>query len=301
MALTATCKKCGREVAPGDLCPLCGTKLGKNAAHAAWVTERRPVSDWMCWNAVMRWLLPAGLFILLLVLGLEALSGGTAAVERLFRGGFPLTLLILLGVLTAAVLLALALQGKELMDYVVDSRGVHATRYLPEPTALKLLLRLKSPALLKNADREAETPVLRLDEQDLAWRNVARVQVWTEKCYILFYAPSWWLRIPVRCTPFSWEDALSFVREKLGKKKAVRLPDHLRVSAAAGKSGTGRAARPAAPPPAYPEERFSGEEPGGERLPGFSGGESGPAADDGADGVPPSAGEQMSLDLGPRE
>ena len=66
MALTAYCKKCAREVEPGEVCPYCGSKLGKNAAHAAWCVERTPVKDWMCWNALMRILLPAALVILLL-------------------------------------------------------------------------------------------------------------------------------------------------------------------------------------------------------------------------------------------
>ena len=64
MALTAYCKKCAREVEPGERCPYCGSRLGKNAAHAAWCVERTPVRDWMSWNALMRILLPAALFIL---------------------------------------------------------------------------------------------------------------------------------------------------------------------------------------------------------------------------------------------
>lgn len=229
MALTAYCKKCRREVAPGELCPRCGTRLAKTAVHAAWVTEKTPVRDWMSWNAVFRWLFPAGLVILLLSLTMEALSGGLAAVEALFLGSFPLTLGIILAGLLALVFLALLLQGKELTDYVIDSRGVHASRYLPSPTPLKLLARLKSPRLLGQVDPASENPVLLLEERDLPWRAVSRVQLWPEKCYILFYAPAWWLQIPVRCTPFSWDDALYFVRDKLGKKKAVDLPDHLRV------------------------------------------------------------------------
>ncbi|MBR7174403.1 MAG: zinc ribbon domain-containing protein [Clostridia bacterium] len=173
MAITAYCKKCNREVEPGDICPRCGTKLAKSAAHAAWVVERRPVTDWMCWNAVMRWLLPAGLAVLLLGLGLEAVSGGAEAVEKLLRSGFPVTVLLLFGGLLLIVFLALLLQGKELMDYVVDSRGVHVTRYLPEPTPVRLLARMKSPGLMSRLDPEAETPLLRLEEQDLPWRQVA--------------------------------------------------------------------------------------------------------------------------------
>ena len=44
---------------------------------------------------------------------------------------------------------------------------------------------------------------------------------------MLFYAPSWWLRIPVVCTPFTWDDTMEYIREKLGRKKKVRLPQTL--------------------------------------------------------------------------
>ena len=264
MALTAYCKKCGREVPPADICPRCGTKLGRTAVHAAWCVERRPVADWMCWNAVMRILLPTGLAVLLLVFLLELLSGGTGALERLFLSGFPVTLAILLATVTVVVFLALLLQGKDLMDYVVDSRGIHVTRYLPSPTPLKLLLRFRSPALMETAGNNGEgTPVIRVDEREIAWKDIARVQLWPEKCAVLFYAPSWWLRIPVSCTPFTWEDVMGFIREKLGKKKKVILPAGLRMETekktAAGRSTTAQkfpeqdAVEAALPPEPWPE------------------------------------------------
>ena len=219
MALTAYCKKCGREVEPGEICSRCGTRLGKNAAHAAWCVERRPVADWMCWNSVTRVLLPAALLVLLVVLLAEGISGGAGAVERIIASGFPLVLLLLLAAVLAAVFVVLLLQGKELSDFVVDSRGIHETRYLPNPTRLKLIARLKFPVQMNGTEQ-----VIRLSERDLPWKNVARVQLWPEKCMVLFYAPGWWLRIPVICTPFSWEDTMGMIREKLGKKKKVRLP-----------------------------------------------------------------------------
>ena len=94
MALTAYCKKCGKEVDAGERCPYCGTSLGKTSAHAAWCVERTPVRDWLCWNAVMRLLLPAALAVLVLVLLLEGLSGGISAVEKLLTSGFPTVLLM---------------------------------------------------------------------------------------------------------------------------------------------------------------------------------------------------------------
>ena len=231
MALTAYCKKCAREVEPGEVCPYCGSKLGKNAAHAAWCVERTPVKDWMCWNALMRILLPAALVILLLVLAAEGISGGIGAVERMLVSGFPAVLLILLGTILLLALAALLMQGKELTDYVVDNRGLHEVHYLPDPTPLKLIARLRSPAQMKEAMQGTGAPVLKLGEKHLAWKDVARVQLWPEKCMILYYAPGWWMRIAAACTPFIWEDVTALTREKLGRKRKVKLPSSLVVPA----------------------------------------------------------------------
>lgn len=245
MALTAYCRKCRREVDAREVCPLCGTSLGKNAAHAAWCVERIPVRDWMSWNAVMRILLPASLAVLLLVLLAEGISGGIGAVEKLLTSGFPTVLLILFGSVLAVVLAALALQGKELADYVVDNRGIHETRYLPDPTPLKLIARLKSPALAEQAVRSGPVPVLRLSGKDLAWKDVARVQLWPEKCTVLYYAPAKWLRAAVVCTPFTWDDVMELTRNKLGKKRKILLPKSLVIPAAPKPRKAGPQVQPA--------------------------------------------------------
>ena len=237
MARTAYCKRCGKEVDAGEMCPFCGTRLGKNAAHAAWVVPRVPVKDWMYWNSVMRLLLPGALVILVLVLLLEGIAGGIAAVERMMSSAFPAVLGILMLTVLVVTAMILLLQGKELSDFVVDNRGIHETRYLPDPTPLKLILRLKAPRFAGEGDAQA----LMLGERHIAWKDIARVQLWPEKCMVLFYAPSWWLRIPVICTPFTWDDTMDYIREKLGKKKAVRLPQSLRAEAPP--SGRGRAVR----------------------------------------------------------
>ena len=122
---------------------------------------------------------------------------------------------------------AAATQGKELTDYVVDNRGIHEIHYLPNPTPLKMLARLKSPSQIGEAGEDGRAPVVKLSEKNLAWKDVARVQLWPEKCMILYYAPAGWLRIAVACTPFTWEDVMGLTREKLGKKRKIRLPQSL--------------------------------------------------------------------------
>lgn len=225
MPITAYCKKCARDVAPGERCPHCGGKLAKSAVRVAWCAEHHPVSDWISWNAAMRILLPLTGMVFLLMLLLEAMAGGLQAVDDLLRGGLLFALLGLLIIVAAVLLLAFILQGEDLQDCVVDGRGIHIQQYLPQPTALKLLLRLKSPSLMQQYD-PAEG-ILLISQKELLWKDIARVQLWPEKTLILFYAPAWWMRLALPCTPFTYEDCFTFIQEKLGKKKDVTLPAEL--------------------------------------------------------------------------
>ena len=211
-----------------SFCPNCHAKLAANTVRLAWCVDHHPVRDWMCWNSVMRLLLPVVGATLLLVVMLEAILGGLVCVQMLLGGGLVVSLLGMMGMLLAVMLLVFILQGDDLLDCVVDSRGIHVQKYLPNPTAMKLLLRGKSPRLMAGSEE-----VLLLSSREIAWKDIQRVQLWPEKDMILFYAPKWWMRVSLPCSPFTWEDALSFIRDKIGKKKAVILPEECRQSAPA--------------------------------------------------------------------
>ena len=225
MPMTAYCKKCARDVQPGERCPHCGSKLAKSAVRVAWCADHVPVRDWISWNAAMRILLPLTGLVLLLILLLEGIAGGLEAVDDLLRGGLLFALLGLLVMVAAVLLLAFIVQGEDLQDCVVDGRGVHIQTYLPSPTPMKLLLRMKSTALMEQYD--PEEGILLIDQQELLWKDIVRVQLWPEKTMILFYSPAWWLRLALPCTPFTYEDSMEFIQEKLGRKKGVTLPKEL--------------------------------------------------------------------------
>ncbi len=227
MPLTAYCKKCARDVPPGEHCPHCGGRLAKSALRIAWCSEHVPARDWMCWNAAMRVLLPVLCMVFLLLLVLEGLASGLAGVDALLRSGLLFALLGLLGITSAVLLLVFILQGEDLLDCVVDGRGIHIQQYLPQPTAFKLLLRMKPASLMQHYS--PEEGILLISQKELLWKDIARVQLWPEKTLILFYAPAWWMRLALPCTAFTYEDCLSFIQEKLGKKKAVQLPSELRT------------------------------------------------------------------------
>lgn len=216
-------------------CPECRTKLAANTVRLAWCVDHHPVRDWMCWNAVMRLLLPVLGATLLLVILLEAILGGLNGVVMLLGGGLLVSLTGIMGMLLAVMLLVFILQGDDLLDCVIDARGIHVQQYLSEPTALKLILRGKSPRLLESGEE-----MLLIVSREIAWKDIQRVQLWPEKTMILFYAPRWWMRVALPCTPFTWEEALGFIRDKIGKKKAVILPEECRQEAPA-KGKTARA------------------------------------------------------------
>ena len=184
--------------------------------------------DWMCWNAVMRLLLPVLGATLALIILAEAIMGGLEGLAVMLGGGLIVSLLGILGMILACMLLIFILQGDDLLDCVIDAQGIHVQLYLPHPTKLKLLLRGKSPSL---ADGCGE--VLLLSGQEILWKDIQRVQLWPEKNMILFYAPKWWMRVSLPCTPFTWEEALAFIREKIGKKKTIVLPAECRQTAPA--------------------------------------------------------------------
>lgn len=234
MSLTLYCKKCKCDVPPAETCPHCGGKLNAGQLRAAWYIERTPAGDWMCWNSVMRILLPVVLLVFGLALVLEGIIGGAAELEQMLPGLLS-AMLGLSACIIIVLLLVFILQGDDVLDCVADHRGIHVKQYLARPTHLKLLLRLKSPALME-ASRDAGDMLL-VSERSIAWKDIARVQLWPEKALVLFYAPSWWLRVYLPCTPFSWDDTLGIISDRLGGKKKVRLPREL-ILPAEGKKDT---------------------------------------------------------------
>ena len=260
MPLTSDCKKCGQDVPVASFCPHCRSKLAANTVRLAWCVDHHPVRDWMCWNSVMRLLLPVLGATLALVILLEAIVGGPNSVVLLLTGGLLITLAGILGMVLSIMLLVFILQGDDLLDCAVDSRGIHVQQYLPEPTALKLLLRGKSPRLLQTM---GDDNLLMLSAREIAWKDIQRVQLWPEKTMILLYAPKWWMRVALPCTPFTWADTLAFIREKIGKKKAVTLPKECRQAAPAKDKPRQRSkasvTRDVLPPMPIPEEEVPPE------------------------------------------
>ena len=235
MAMSAYCKKCGRERQPGSVCPVCGGKLG--APRTLWRVSRRPVLSWIAWNTPLRLVLPVLLVVALIMLA-AGMSAGPGALQRFLEGGTPVMLLwMLLGVLLVLFAILL-LQGRETLEIAADKSGVTMRVLLPEPTPLRLLAHFRSPRLARDESLRMEYGLL-ADERRVAWKDISRVQLWPEKGMFLLYGPKWWLRMAVPCDETGWQTMSALVTEKVSRKKGAAVPASLR--APSGKKGGGRA------------------------------------------------------------
>ena len=97
----------------------------RSGKGVTWCIDHVPVLDWICWNRSMRILLPVAGIVFLLVCVLETISGGFPALEALLTGPFPVSLLLLLGVISLLIGLDLLLQGPDVLDCAVDQKGIH--------------------------------------------------------------------------------------------------------------------------------------------------------------------------------
>ena len=233
MAITAFCRKCGKEMRPGAVCPVCGGKL--SASHTLWRISRWPALSWTCWNSPLRLALPALLLVGLVLLGAE-LTAGPGGLQRFLDGSMPSLLAWMLAGLVLAVGIALLLQGQETLEIAADKSGVTLRVLLPRPTTLRLLAHFRSPRLLRDESLRMEYG-LQVDERRVAWKDVRRVQLWPEKGMFLLYGPRWWLRMAVPCDEKGWREMSALVTEKLGHKKGARVPASLRSSSGGTRSG----------------------------------------------------------------
>lgn len=225
MPLANYCKKCKAEVATGESCLYCGAKLAQSGERVSFGVTRLPVRDWFAWNNWLRVALPALALTLAVILVAEGIATGAAGVQALIGQGLMWTMLCALGVTLALILLALALQGRESVHYIMDKDGVRALSYLVSPKNYQLYARFTSPALVAAMQREeyALEGYTLVKNVFLPWLEVRRVRLWPENLTILFFRPSCWQALSVRCTVQDYPLAESFVRGKLKRYKRVKV------------------------------------------------------------------------------
>lgn len=227
MPLVNYCKKCKTEVPQGESCPYCGAKLTQTGEQLSFGAVRVPIRDWFAWNNVLRILLPVWGLVWVVAVVSELCTTGTDGVERLFSQGFFWLMLTVLAIMLGLLTVLLWLQGAEKVHYVLDKDGVHARTYLARPTPLKLYARFLSPQTIEvtqqRDDRRPLEGLTLVRRVTLPWNKVRRVRLWQEGGAALFFSPSYWQALAIRCPLQEAVQVEAFARKKLKRYKKVKV------------------------------------------------------------------------------
>ena len=225
MPMVNYCRKCKREVPTGELCACCGTKLSKTGERLSFGIMRKPVRDWFAWNSLLRVFLPVMVLVTFLVILIEGAAAGASGLLLLLTDGFlGMLAAVLCGVLLL-IGLALCAQGEECVHFVLDKNGAHAYLYLEKPTTLKLWSRLltwQAVEPLQKTD-EALDGMLLIQRREIGWQQARRLQCWPETGTLLFYRPSWWQALAVRCPASEFEEAQAYALKKMARVKGASV------------------------------------------------------------------------------
>lgn len=148
--------------------------------------------------------------MLALVFGLEAMVSGSVQVARLWAGSLPQAIFAVLPLGLAATFLALFLQGREVIVYVLDPRGAHLQTW-HEPS------RLKSWARLQSADPGRDVPqqdgsVMHLSqERHCLWADVQAVKYKPGRAAIYLYHTPHIAPMVLRLPPDEYDVAAAYV------------------------------------------------------------------------------------------
>lgn len=92
--------------------------------------------------------------------------------------------------------------------------------------------------------------------REIAWKEISRVQLWPEKATVRCMRPTWWMRLAVPCSAFQYEDVLEFMRDKVGRRKDLLLPEDVKAAPKPRKPrGTGQGGRSGGTRPIRPAQR----------------------------------------------
>lgn len=225
MPITCFCKKCKADVRPGETCPRCGSKLGKASERISFGGDHVPVTDWFSWNVILRVVVSVLGVVLLATLILEGVTEGMAGIQAIFVQGLFWLLMGVLGVFLLFSFLWLLLQGKEEVHCVLDAKGVHTYTLLAKPKPWQLYIRLLTPQTVQAMQADApiaiDTNMMYVKHTDLTWAQVARVGFWPETGTLLFFHPTWWQALYIRCDEATYPEAEAYVRKRLSRRLKV--------------------------------------------------------------------------------
>lgn len=226
MPMVNYCRKCKTQTPLGETCPYCGGKLTQTGEQVSFGVIRVPLREWFAWNNVLRIALPVWLLVLVAAVVAEACATGADGVAALFTHGFFWTMMAVLGVMLFLILILLLLQGPEKVHYVLDKDGVHARTYLPkEAPSVRLYARFLTPQAVERIEDERQPleGLVLVRRVSLPWSSIRRVRIWTEGSAVLFFRPTFWQTLAIRCPAGELEQTEAYARKKLKRFQKVRV------------------------------------------------------------------------------
>lgn len=216
------CRRCQRP-SPEPYCESCAKPIPPSSVCNAWEEVHPAIGDPHKVAFVVRVMLFVTALLFAVMVAVEFLfnTTGTDTISGfLTKSGFlPIIVQVFLSGLLLG-LLALAAQGRETAQYLMDGKGILKNTWI-EPTALKCwsrLIRYDKSAIRENADG---VPFLLAHREYLTYQDTARYSVNERTGRVKLYRPYAFLFMTLHIPAQDFDPAAAMLHAKL-KNKAAR-------------------------------------------------------------------------------
>ncbi len=211
------CQKCVRQNAQPH-CDSCGKTLGNPSVRYVWEDSRPALADPARLGLITRVAAFAVVITVLVMLIIEYILSGAAAFTSFFKSTGIAQTAVALGLSFVALgVLALFLQGRESVQYMLDPKGVLKRTWI-EPTRLKCwsrLIRYDKAAFLPNSQGK---PFLLAHEEYLLWQDAQRYKLSPRAGRISLYRPYAFLFMVLYLPRQEFDGAAEMVSAKMKGK-----------------------------------------------------------------------------------
>lgn len=212
------CAKCQRQNGRPQ-CESCGRGLGNPSVRYVWEDSRMALADSYRLGLLVRIALTATVLTVLVMLALEYILTGPSAFTSFFYSTGILKASLLMGFAVILLgLLALLLQGREEVQYMMDPKGVLKRTWI-QPTRARCwarFIRYDKGAFQPNNEGK---PFLLAHEEYLVWADAARYRLSPRAGRIILYRPYNFVFLVLWLPRGEYDGAAEMVAAKLRNKR----------------------------------------------------------------------------------
>ena len=179
------CKKCNLDN-DGPVCQSCGKKLTGGSMHNVWAIRRLPLTDGSVWLFAFAIGCTVSLLLFVILFGAEFFLTGTDKMTALFATNLPMLVLAIIPLVLLITGLMLALQGKEVLFYSIESYGV-ILRTWHGASRIKCWARLCGAKMDHVMEDENGQGVIMAYERVTLWKDVKQVRYFPRRAEIRLY------------------------------------------------------------------------------------------------------------------